>query len=209
MYSTIMAHFWFKFLGTTGFTLTFFSAYIYLLKNPAAHVTIMPVTLLDRLVAFEPLALPIYLSLWVYVSLPPMLMRTRREIMEYGLWIGTLCLVALLIFYFWPSAVPPAHIDWAVYPGMAFLKNADAAGNACPSLHVATAVFSAVWLHALLPSAGLGRVSRAVSACWCIAIVYSTLATKQHVALDVFAGTALGLLVAWLSRPRPVVTAAW
>ncbi|MFZ3128629.1 MAG: hypothetical protein WA136_11515 [Rhodoferax sp.] len=113
MYSTIMAHFWFKFLGTTGFTLTFFSAYIYLLKNPAAQVTVMPVTLLDRLVGFEPLALPIYLSLWVYVSLPPMLMRTRREIMEYGMWIGALCLVALGIFYFWPSAVPPAHIDWA------------------------------------------------------------------------------------------------
>lgn len=209
MYSTIMAHFWFKFLGTTGFTLTFFSAYIYLLKNPAAHVTVMPVTLLDRLVGFEPLALPIYLSLWVYVSLPPMLMRTRREIIEYGMWIGALCLVALVIFYFWPSAVPPANIDWAAYPGMAFLKNADAAGNACPSLHVATAVFSAFWLHALLPSAGLGRVSRAVSACWCVAIVYSTLATKQHVALDVFAGTALGVLVAWLSRPKPVLAASW
>ena len=30
-----------------------------------------------------------------------------------------------------------------------FLKSMDASGNACPSLHVATAVFSGIWLHHL------------------------------------------------------------
>jgi len=197
-----MAHFWFKCFGTMGFTLTFFSAYLYLLKNPAVQVAVMPVTMLDRFVVFEPLALPIYLSLWIYVSLPPMLMRTRREIIEYGGWIGGLCLVALGIFYFWPSAVPPANIDWAMYPGVAFLKGVDAAGNACPSLHVATAVFSGIWLHWRLPAAGLGRGARLLNACWCVAIAYSTMATKQHVAVDVVAGVALGVVGAWCSRTK-------
>ncbi len=183
-----------------GFTLIFFSAYIYLLKYPAAQAVTMPITEVDRLVSFEPLALPIYLSLWIYVSLPPMLMLTRREIIEYGGWIGGLCLVALGIFYFWPSAVPPANIDWAKYPGVAFLKGVDAAGNACPSLHVATAVFSAFWLHRQLLSAGFGRSSRILNACWCLAIAYSTMATKQHVAVDVVAGGALGTIVAWYSK---------
>ena len=198
--STIAAHFWLKSFGTTGFTLIFFSAYIYLLKNPAAEVTVMPVTLVDRLVVFEPLALPFYLSLWLYVSLPPMLMLTRGEIFEYGRWIGSLCLVALVIFYFWPSAVPPANIDWARYPGVAFLKGVDAAGNACPSLHVATAVFSAFWLHWRVPVVGLGRGARLLSACWCVAIAYSAMATKQHVWVDVIAGAALGVVFAWFSR---------
>lgn len=198
--STIKMHLWLKCFGTMGFTLSFFSAYIYLLNNPAGEVVIMPVTVVDRLVGFEPLALPIYLSLWVYVSLPPMLMLTRREIFEYGGWIGGLCLVALGIFYFWPSAVPPANIDWARYPGVAFLKGVDAAGNACPSLHVATAVFSAFWLHWRLPSAGLGRGAQLLSACWCVAIAYSAMATKQHVWVDVIAGAALGVAFAWCSR---------
>lgn len=183
-----------------GFILVFFSAYFYLLKNPATAVTIMPVTALDQLVGFAPLALPIYLSLWIYVSLPPMLMLTRRDIIDYGIWIGGLCLVALVIFYFWPSAVPPANIAWENYPGVAFLKNLDAAGNACPSLHVATAVFSAFWLHWLLPSVGLGHTSRLLNACWCVAIAYSTMATKQHVAVDVVTGAALGMLFALLSN---------
>jgi len=198
--SRILQHFWFKCFGTMGFTLTFFAAYIYLLKNPATTVTTMPITEIDQFVTFAPMALPIYLTLWLYVSLPPMLMQTRREILNYGVWIGSLCLGGLAIFYIWPTAVPPANIDWAKYPGVDFLKGVDAAGNACPSLHVAAAVFSAFWINRLLPSVGLGRRSRLFITLWCAAIAYSTLATKQHVAVDVIAGGALGVVFAWFSR---------
>ncbi len=195
-----LTHFWFKSLGTTAFMAAFFTAYLYLLRHPAVPATIMPTTIVDDLVGFDPLALPFYLSLWPYVSLPPMLMLTRREIIGYGAWIGSLSLLGLSIFYFWPSAVPPANIDWAQYPGMAFLKGVDAAGNACPSMHVATAVFSSFWLHGQLPRLGLGSRARLANIAWCMAIAYSTLATKQHVAIDVLTGAVLGFLVAWYSR---------
>lgn len=200
--STVMTLFWFKSIGTMGFISLFFGAYLYLLKNPASPVTTMPITMADRLIGFEPLALPIYLSLWAYVSLPPLLMRTRRAIIQYGAWIGGLCLFGLVIFYFFPNAVPPPNIDWAQYPGVAFLKGIDAAGNACPSLHVATAVFSGFWMHWLLPKVRFDSGVRLMSAVWCIAIAYSTMATKQHVAVDVIAGGALGAVFAWYSRGR-------
>lgn len=200
LFSTIKALFWFKSLGTIAFICVFFGAYFYLLKNPASPVTTMPVTLADRLVSFEPVALPIYLSLWVYVSLPPLLLRTRREIIEFGVWISGLCLFALVIFYFFPNAVPPSNIDWAQYPSVAFLKGVDAAGNACPSLHVATAVFSGFWMHWLLPKVRFDSGVRLMSALWCIAIIYSTMATKQHVAVDVVAGGVLGAMFAWGSK---------
>ena len=175
-----------------GFVATFFAAYIYLLKNPAYPVTVMPAIWIDRFVSFHPLALPIYVTLWVYVSLPVSLMQTRSEIVEFGLWMGAVCLAAIAVFYGWPSAVPPANIDWSAYPGMAFLKGVDAAGNACPSLHVATAVFSGIWLNRQLPSIGTGRTARNANFVWCVLIVYSTLATKQHVAVDAIAGVLLG-----------------
>ncbi|MHB8623353.1 MAG: phosphatase PAP2 family protein [Sulfuricaulis sp.] len=202
----IFIHFWFKCLGTISFTSAFFMVYLYLLKNPAVPVTTMPTSVVDDFIRFEPWALPFYLSLWVYVSLPPMLMPTRREIISYGVWIGGLSLAALSIFYFWPSAVPPAHIDWAQYPGMAFLKGIDASGNACPSLHVATAVFSCYWLHWQLRALGLGRKMRLLNIAWCAAITYSTLATKQHVAIDVVTGVLLGIAVAWFSRNHIHIT---
>ena len=195
--SAVAVHFWFKCLGTTGFTFVFFAAYLYLLRHPAFPVTIIPVTSLDRLIGIQPLALPLYLSLWLYVSLPPSLMMTRRAITEYGLWIGSLCLSGLLIFYFWPTSIPAFNIDWARYPGMAFLKGLDATGNACPSLHVATAVFSCFWLNQQLRSHGLGLRWIGLNVGWCAGIVYSTMATKQHVALDAIAGIGLALIFAW------------
>ncbi|MBV8679515.1 MAG: phosphatase PAP2 family protein [Aquitalea sp.] len=195
---TVFTRFWFKMFGTMGFTLVFFIAYVYLLHHPAAPVIIVPTTRLDGLVTFQPWALPIYLSLWAYVSLPPVLMHSHREIVAYGFKVALPCLTGLAIFYFWPNAIAPAAIDWQQYPGVAFLKNVDTAGNAFPSLHVATAVFSCLWLHWRLQGLQWGRTVQWVNIIWCLAIAYSTMAVKQHVALDVLAGTLLGVLSALL-----------
>jgi hypothetical protein len=49
---------------------------------------------------------------------------------------------------------------------------------------VATAVFSAFWIDLLLRDMRAPRAWRWVSLVWVLLIVWSTLATKQHVALD-------------------------
>ena len=195
----IRLHVYLKSIGTTLFVGVFFGAYFYLLKLPAYPTTVMPVTWLDRLVGFQPLTLPLYLSLWVYVSLPPALLATRRELYGYGLAMAATCLAGLIVFYFWPTAVPAANIDWAQYPDVAFLKSMDASGNACPSLHVATAVFSGIWLRHLLRALGAPPWMLVLNWLWCSGIVYSALATHQHVAVDVLAGLLLGVFAARLS----------
>ena len=197
--AVIPRHIYLKGIGTMLFISLFFGAYFHLLKAPAYPTTVMPITLLDRLIGFQPLALPMYLSLWVYVSLPPTLLATRRELYGYGLAMALTCLAALIVFYFWPTVVPAANIDWAQYPDVNFLKNVDASGNACPSLHVATAIFSAIWLHHLLRRFCAPLWLLSFNWVWCIGIVYSAMATRQHVAVDVLAGLVLGVLAACLS----------
>jgi membrane-associated phospholipid phosphatase len=192
-------HMWLKAIGTPLFIAVFFGAYFYLLKYPVHTITIMPITWLDRLVPFQPMAMPLYISLWVFVSLPPALLATRRELFIYGGGMTATCTIGLLIFYFWPTAVPVADIDWALYPGVDYLKSLDAAGNACPSLHVATAVFSAIWLHFSLSRFTAPRWLLALNWAWCTGIAYSTVATRQHVVVDVLAGLLLGGMVAYLS----------
>jgi membrane-associated phospholipid phosphatase len=199
MAQAIARHFLLKGVGTALFISLFFAAYFYLLKHPAYPVSVMPRTSLDQLIGFVPLALPVYLSLWIYVSLPPLFFTDRRELLHYGLAIALTCLSGLGVFYFWPTAAPAADIDWLKYPDMQFLKKIDAAGNACPSLHVATAVFSGVWLHHLLRGFSVPPWLLLLNALWCAGIAWSTLATRQHVAVDVMAGIALGSLAAWLS----------
>lgn len=188
-----------KSIGTMLFISVFFGAYFYLLKNPAYPTTVMPIIWLDHLIGFHPLTLPIYLSLWIYVSLPPALLATRSELYGYGLAMTGTCLTGLIIFYFWPTAVPVVNIDWSQSPDINFLKNMDASGNACPSLHVATAFFSCIWLHHLLRRFGAPLWILAFNWMWCFGIAYSTLAIRQHVAVDVLAGLMLGGLTAYLS----------
>jgi hypothetical protein len=198
----ILTCFWFKMIGTMCFTLLFFVAYLYLLRYPAHPVFLIPLTPVDRLVGFQPAALPLYLSLWAYVSLPPALMLSHAQIVAYGVKVSVPCLIGLGVFYLWPNAVPPARIDWAQHPGVLFLKSIDMAGNACPSLHVATAVFSCLWLFWFLPARRAGRLLRVGNVLWCVGIIYSTMAIRQHVALDVLAGTALGVASAWMTGLR-------
>ena len=208
LWPRIMTHIHLKAWGITAFMSLFFVAYLHLLKNPFFPVFQMPLTAIDGWVAFYPPALFFYCSLWVYVSLPVTLILDRRSLFAYGTDIGLLCLLGLLCFLLMPTVVPLPAIDWALHPTMAFLKNVDAAGNACPSLHVATAVFSGFWLDAQLCRLGSRGKLRWANGLWCLAIVYSTLATKQHVALDALAGFLLGASGAWLSLRRAVHRAA-
>lgn len=200
LFAAARAHFWLKTVGITAFIWLFFLGYFYVLRHPDATVTIMPLTALDRAVGLHPFALPVYLSLWVYVSLPPGLMTDVGQMARYGAWAAGWCLLGLAVFYLWPTAVPYEHMDWSKYPGIRFLKGVDGSGNACPSLHVTAAVFSAFWLEWRLRELGLGMRARWFNAAWCLAIMYSTMATRQHVALDVAAGTVLGVGFAFASR---------
>jgi hypothetical protein len=60
-----------KAIGTTAFMFLFFRAYFELLESPRTAPTVMPEIWLDHWVHFTPSAFPVYLSLWVYVSLAP------------------------------------------------------------------------------------------------------------------------------------------
>ena len=202
---------WLKAVGTAMFMIGFFAAYLHLLHFPAYPVTVMPLTAVDRAVAFQPWALVAYASLWVYVALPPAIAPSFGRLAGYGWHIGALCLAGIVVFVFWPTMVPPANVDWGLYPGYSLLKGIDAGGNACPSLHVATALYSAIWLSAEFSEVQAARWVRGVNWLWCALIVFSTLATKQHVMLDVLAGGALAAVAAALSpglRRHPARVAA-
>jgi membrane-associated phospholipid phosphatase len=206
-------HFLLKFIGITAFTWLFFIGYFHLLRHPAYPVTQMPVVAIDHLIPFQPGALFAYLTLWVYVGIAPGLQLSLLELVVYGLWAGGLCITGLALFHFLPTAVPPMTIDVSTLPAFAVLQGVDAAGNACPSMHVAVAIFSAIWLDFLLRRTGAPWMLRLGNLAWFMAIAYSTMAIKQHVALDVAAGALLGIAFALPSlyyRPnKEPLAATW
>ena len=207
LWQRMRSYFWLKLIGISLFMWVFFIGYFHLLRNPVFPVTQMPLTALDQAIPFQPGAVIAYLSLWLYVGVPPGLLLGFRQLVVYGLWAAGLCLTGLACFYFFPTAVPPPVLDpnLARFPAFALLQGVDAAGNACPSLHVASAMFSAIWIDRLLREMSAPRALQVVNGAWFLLIVHATLATKQHVVLDVVAGVPLGIafaLAALRWRPR-------
>lgn len=185
-----------KMAGTMAIMAAFFFVYFLLLNHPLHPLTTIPRIFIDRLVGFHPWALALYVSLWVYVPLAPALIVDRRVLISYGFATVALSAAGFAVFLVWPTTVPAPDINWAAHPSFAYLKSVDASGNAFPSLHVAFAVFTALWFRRLLRELGAGAGGRVANWIWCAGIVYSTLAIRQHVALDALSGAALGAVFA-------------
>lgn len=87
-----------KAVGTTVFISLFFVAYFHVLRATAGQATEMPLIFLDDWVGFQAGALYVYVSLWIYVGLPPAVMTGLRELFAYGLWAAALCVTGLACF---------------------------------------------------------------------------------------------------------------
>lgn len=194
-------HSWwcFKFFGTSLFIGIFFAIYFYLLKNIFFPVTIIPANSIDNLVSYNIYFLFLYISLWVYVSLPSLLMRNPREVFYYGIYAGILMLIGILFYIFFPTTIAQDASVWNDSESMRYLKKIDLAGNAFPSMHVASALFSYYWIKYHLKHMGTNRFFYLFNLLWCIGIIYSTMATKQHLFYDVLGGVILGFLVAFFT----------
>jgi hypothetical protein len=181
-------------VATSVFTGLFFMGYFYVQRHPAHTPIVMPLTALDLIIPFQPRALLAYVSLWVYMGAAPGLQRTRAELGVCAVWMCAMCIVGLGIFYFWPTQVPSLPLGATNFPGFSVLHRVDAASNACPSMHVAVAMFTAVRIDEVLHSTRSPLLLRLLNAAWFAAITYSTLAIKQHVVLDAAAGALFGLI---------------
>jgi membrane-associated phospholipid phosphatase len=184
-----------KFWASMTILVGFFIGYFLLLKFPLYRPTVMPVTVVDGWIPFQPKTLWLYISLWAYVQFPPALQLTRKAVLSYGKAVLALSGTGFFIFLVWPTKLAVAAVEVTQHTGFRALKEVDASGNACPSLHVAFAVFSGLALNRILREVNAPKWVRVGSLFWAVGICYSTLSTRQHVFLDVVAGALLAAIV--------------
>ncbi len=190
-----------KMFGTPLGIAGFFWLYFFVMQRGAAHARVMPLVFADHWFALYDGAFWLYASLWVYVSLPSAFAKDGLRLFHYAAAAGLIAGTGLVLFWWFPTAVPLLDVQWADYPRLAFLKTSDAGGNAFPSLHVAFAVLACGALARLWRAVDAPHWVRVGSVLWAAGIIYSTLATRQHVMLDVLGGLVLGLAGNWLLRP--------
>jgi len=190
--SRLRAEWRFKLFLIVALNLAVCVPYYILQRNHFFPATLMPPSSLDLLIPFSPGAVWLYLSLYLFMPIGPLLMVDRRQLVHYGIAMAAMAFVASVVFAFWPTICqrpPVTHAN----AGYRLLTGIDNPYHAFPSLHAAFAVFSAlcgelVWRE--LRSSLLWRMAWWI---WCGLILYATLATKQHVAADILAGSILSV----------------
>lgn len=195
----LKSHWQYKVVAGLILAIGFNVLYFIILYFPIFPVTEMPVTAIDRIIGFWSPSLLIYSTLWLYIALSAWLLSDKQELVWYIRAMTALSMAGLAFFFFWPTSVPRPIIDLDQYPSFKYIVALDEPRNVFPSLHAAFSIFSAIGIDRILRQWPAHILFRLLSWCWCIAIVYSALATKQHLAVDLFAGGALGAVWAWFS----------
>ena len=160
---------------------------------------------LDRALPFLSWTVIIYLSIYLLMPIGPFLMQNRTQILRYSAGVVIIGFMADIVFLFWPTVCerPEAGDANLVYE---FLIRYDMPFHAFPSLHAAFAIYSALCGVMILREMQMQWVWQSALWFWAVAILLATLTTKQHVFVDLVAGTVLGA-AAFIAvfRPRIVV----
>ena len=165
----------------------------------------VPELALDRVVLLQPTWCLVYGSLYVFVVLPLLVVRQEEQIFRTVLAYLMVWIVAYVCFLVYPTIAPrPANVigEGFFAWGLRFLYSADPPYNCFPSLHVAHSFVSALTCYRVNRGVGIAAVL------WASLIGVSTLYTKQHYIVDVFAGIFLAYVayVMFLrSYPREAV----
>lgn len=177
----------------------FWSAYQVLARRAFFPLWSVPVMTLDDAVPFQPEPWAwVYLSQYFFTGTLPLLLTSRETLRRYVAALAMMSAPGFAAFLFFPTSGPrPAEVGGSL--AMRWIAACDGTLNAFPSLHAAFIVCMSMLAWRMFGREHPWRVV-AVSVLWGGAILFSTLATKQHYTLDLVAGAVLGWLadrLAW------------
>lgn len=190
-----LAHGRFKILTSILIGLWFGFCYLTLQRFPVRPPTSLPLTFIDRSIPFSPHWIWVYEGLLLIINLPlwlcDRLELLRRHVASVVL-SSVVCFAVYIVFPVAaprPDSLPQTHSD-SLYSAIIRI---DTPLNSFPSLH---AVF--ITLSVLLAwrgcRHGVSTFARACFGGFCLLVLYSTVATRQHYAADLPAGVAVALL---------------
>jgi membrane-associated phospholipid phosphatase len=183
----------------------FWPVYIFLSRHALFAAHSLPVTWLDRWAGFQPHGWAwMYESNFLLTASIPWMMTSRHELRRYVVGFALLSGASFLIFALFPVASPrPASLDGDAL--LILITRLDGPLNAFPSLHAASLIYTLALARRLLsapshrPPANAPQVLLAVLLVWTVLILWATMATKQHYALDLLAGGFLGWAADWFA----------
>lgn len=161
----------------------------------------------DTAIAYQPIPwVWVYLSIFPLTALLPCLLETTDELRRCAQSIARLSLACFVVFLLVPVA-SPRSTEPATDVAMRLLLAADGTLNAFPSLHAGFVVLLGRLARRLFGRAH-PMTTRVVVVVWGAAVLHSTIATRQHYAIDLVAGAFLGWLADWSAWRGQALAAA-
>jgi membrane-associated phospholipid phosphatase len=184
---------------SAGLTVFFCVPYFTLQRFTLFPARTLPLSALDRAVDFDPRWVWAYQSVYLLLAIVPWMVTTPFELRRYARGFLLLSGVGFAFFLLLPVRGPRPDIETADLM-FRVLQWYDRPLNCFPSLHLGLAAYTV--LFAARVSRGRMTVSaqRAVVSLgwlWTTLIAYAALATKQHYAIDIPAGTLLACVCHW------------
>jgi membrane-associated phospholipid phosphatase len=178
--------------------LWFWGCYLFLSRHPLFPIHTLPMTGLDRWAGFRPHPWAwIYESNFLLFGSIPWLMASRQHLRRYVVGFVLLTSVSFVIFVFFPVASPrPTRLDTSAF--LIFITRVDGPLNAFPSLHAGCLIYVLALARRLF-GPRLSPLVAAILLVWAALILFATLATKQHYAVDLLAGGLLGWAADWFA----------
>ena len=150
-------------------------------------------TSLDRALPFMPSAAFFYLSLFPMLWLSPFVLRSAAQLRTFARSLAIVIMISGIGFLLVPAeAMEAPSIGSSPFASLFhFADTINLNHNYFPSLHVGMAIVCAIYY-----SGSFSRTAALFFSMWALMIALATLLTRQHYVVDVFAGGALGAMVA-------------
>lgn len=176
----------------------FWVCYLFLSWHALVRIHSLPITPLDSWAGFQPTPWAwVYESNFFLTGFIPWLIISRIELRRYVIGFALLSILSFLIFALFPVAAPrPVNLEENT--ALIFITHVDGPLNAFPSLHAASLVYT-IALARRLFGRQLKLSVLAGLLIWASLILFATLATKQHYAVDLVAGGLIGWLADWFA----------
>ncbi len=186
-----------KLAVTAIVSLFFWSGYLFLSRHAFVAVHTCHAAWLDTWAGFRPRPWSwIYESIFLLTGVVPWLIVSRDELRRYVTGFGLLAAASFVVFALYPVASPrPSGVETT--PFLFFITRVDGPLNAFPSLHAGCLIYNLALVRRLF-SRRLHPLVAAALLVWAALILFGTLATKQHYAVDLLAGGLLGWLADWI-----------
>ena len=152
-----------------------------------------PMLAVDRWVPFQPAWALVYQSVFIVHTLAFWLPRDRDAVKTYARNVAAAYACGAVVFWLYPT-LSPRPVESGSWIHHWFITAVDGPRNAFPSLHAAMGLLAVLAVCGHLRACRVSAWWRVALAFWWVALLYSTLATRQHGLLDLLAGIFLGLI---------------